>query len=76
MKVTSHHMMDAKVLWIDDKSAVVTYTWMGQGTYMDRPMPPQTFASTVWTQRNGKWVAVFHQESIAAIRPAAPAKKK
>jgi hypothetical protein len=31
--------MDAKVTWIDDKSAIVTYTWMGKGTYMNQPVP-------------------------------------
>jgi hypothetical protein len=41
---------------------------------MNQPVPPMTYASTVWTERNGKWVAVFHQESAAA--PPPPAKKK
>jgi hypothetical protein len=38
-------------------------------------MPETVYASTVWTERNGKWVAVFHQETGAAP-PQAPAKKK
>jgi hypothetical protein len=71
MKVSSWHIMDARVTWIDDKSAVVTYTWMGKGTYMNQPIPENVYASTVWTERNGKWVAVFHQETTAAP----PAKK-
>ena len=71
MKVSSWHIMDAKVTWIDDKSAVVTYTWMGKGTYMNQPVPETVYASTVWTERNGKWVAVFHQDTTAAP----PAKK-
>lgn len=73
VKVTSWHIMNAQVTWIDDKSAVVTYTWMGAGTYMNQPMPDTVYASSIWTERNGKWVAVFHQES-AATPPAA--KKK
>ena len=73
MKISTWHIMDTKVLWIDDKSAIVTYTWMGKGTYMNEPIPETTIASTVWTERNGKWVAVFHQETAKA--PAPPVKK-
>lgn len=74
MKIGSWHIMDAKVTWVDDKTAIVTYSWMGSGTYMNQPVPGSTFASTVWNERNGKWVAVFHQESAAA--PSAPPAKK
>jgi hypothetical protein len=74
VKIASWHIMDTQVHWVDDKTAVVTYTWMGSGTFKGEPFPPTTYASTVWTERNGKWVAVFHQESAAA--PPAPAKKK
>src|SRR5690349_13075595 len=73
MKVGGWHMMDEKVTWVDDKTAIVTYTWMGSGTYMNQPIPSTTYASTVWADKNGKWVAVFHQETAAA--PPAPAKK-
>jgi hypothetical protein len=74
VKISTSHIMDEKVTWIDDKSAIVTYMWMGKGTYMNQPVPETVYASTVWTERNGKWVAVFHQETGAA--PPAPAKKK
>jgi hypothetical protein len=74
MKVNSWHIMSPQVVWVNDKTAVVGYTWMGSGTYQGQPFPETTYASTVWTERNGKWVAVFHQESPAA--PPAPAKKK
>jgi hypothetical protein len=80
LKITSWHIMNPQVVWIDDKSAVVAYTWMGAGTYQGKPVPDQTIASTVWTERNGKWVAVFHQESTLGppppSAPPAPAKKK
>jgi hypothetical protein len=74
VKISTWHIMDPKVTWIDDKSALVTYTWMGKGTYMNQPFPETAYASTVWTERNGKWVAVFHQETGAA--PLAPVTKK
>jgi len=74
VKVSTWHIMNPQVVWINDKTAVVTYTWMGKGTFMNQPMPETVYASTVWTERNGKWVAVFHQETAAAPPPA-PAKK-
>lgn len=76
-KITEAHLTGSKVMWIDDKSAVLTYTWTGKGTFMNQPVPNKTYSSTVWTERGGKWVAVYHQESAAAPPPAAkkPAKK-
>ena len=74
VKIASWHIMDTQVVWVDDKTAIVRYTWMGSGTYMGQAFPPTVFSSTVWTERNGKWVAVFHQESAAA--PPQPPKKK
>jgi hypothetical protein len=73
VKIASWHIMDSKVTWIDEKAALVTYAWMGSGTYMNQPMPGSVFASSVWTERNGKWMVIFHQESAAT--PPAPAKK-
>jgi hypothetical protein len=75
MKIASQHTMDMQVTWVDDKTAIVRYTWMGSGTYMGQAIPPATYASTVWSERNGKWVAVFHQETPMAPPPP-PAKKK
>jgi hypothetical protein len=71
MKVATWHVMNPQVLWVNDKTAVVAYTWMGKGTYQNQPLPETTYASSVWTERNGKWVVVFHQESTAAPAPAA-----
>jgi hypothetical protein len=77
LKITTWHIMNPQVMWIDDKAAVVTYTWMGAGTYMGKPVPDTTYASTVWAERNGKWLALFHHESTVEAAPAAaPAKKK
>ncbi len=75
VKVGPWHIMDAQAHWVDDKTAVVTYTWMGSGTFKGEPLPSTAFASSVWTERNGKWVVVYHQESAAAPPPP-PAKKK
>jgi ketosteroid isomerase-like protein len=78
MKVTSWDITNPKVLWADPNTAIVNYTWTGKGTYQGQPMPSPTYATTVWTKKNGQWMAVFHQETNAMPAPAAakPATKK
>lgn len=61
-----------KVVWISDSAAVLSYRWTGKATIMGQPYG-DSHASTVWVNRNGNWVALFHQETPAA--PAMPAKK-
>ena len=70
-KMESWDITDSKVQWVDANTAVHTYKWTGKGTYKGQPIPSPTWASTVWTKKNGKWSAVFHQESPEA----APAQK-
>jgi hypothetical protein len=65
MKMTSWDITDVQTLWVNPNVAVLTYKWTGQGTYQGQPIPSPTWASTVWARRNGKWVALFHQESAA-----------
>lgn len=75
MKIKTWKISDEKVAWIDANTAVVTYKWTGSGTYQGQPIPPATYASTIWTKKGDKWVAVFHQESEAAkTAPKPPAK--
>ncbi|OFW11779.1 MAG: hypothetical protein A3H96_27000 [Acidobacteria bacterium RIFCSPLOWO2_02_FULL_67_36] len=69
LMIAEQHIVDPKVSWIDDKSAIVTYTWTGKGTWMKQPLPEKVYVSTVWTEKNGKWIAVYHQESAAAAPP-------
>jgi hypothetical protein len=70
IKVTASKVTNAKVQWVDHKTAVVYYTWTGAGTMMGQPLPSPTYASSVWTKRDGRWVCVFHQESTAVTPPA------
>ncbi len=68
-KMESWDITDSKVQWVDANTAVHTYKWTGKGTYKGQPIPSPTWASTVWTKKNGKWSAVFHQESPEAAPP-------
>ena len=76
VKIASYKISDEKVMWVDANTAVVAYTWTGSGTFQGQPIPAKVYSSTVWTKKNGKWVAAFHQESEAAppAKPAAPKK--
>lgn len=70
MKVTSWDITDAKTIWANPSTAIQTYKWTGSGTYQGQPIPSPTWCSTVWTKRDGKWMAVFHQESASMPAPA------
>ena len=65
IKVTSWAMSDEKVNWIDGNNAIVTYKWVGAGTFQGQPIPATVYVSTVWTKKGDKWVATYHQESEA-----------
>ena len=52
-----------RVLWSDENSALLLYARTGGGQFGDQSFAPVTLASTLWTKRNGKWVAVHHLET-------------
>jgi hypothetical protein len=57
---------DFKTTVIDEDAKIVTYTVKGTGP--DKK-PFTERASSIWVNRNGKWIAVFHQGTTAA-KPA------
>jgi hypothetical protein len=71
LKMSAYKISDSKFLWVDPSTVVHYFTWTGTGSFQGQPFKSPTYASTVWTKKGGTWLAVFHQESIAA----APAKK-
>jgi hypothetical protein len=64
--IKNYKISDEKVAWVDANTAIVAYKWTGSGTYAGQPFPGTVYASTVWTKRGDKWIAVFHQETAAA----------
>ena|SRR5688572_3080951 len=52
-----------KTLFLNDNAAVLTYRSTPKGSVM-------SLASTAFANRGGKWVAVFHQETIPTPPPA------
>ncbi len=73
VKVQSWNIDQSQFLWVTPQTVVHLYRWTGKGTMMGQAFPSPTWSSTVWASRDGKWIAVFHQETAAA--PAPPAKK-
>ena len=56
-------IVNPRVVWLSDDSALLTYAWTGTGTFGGQPLTPTTLASTIWVKRGGKWLAVHHQET-------------
>lgn len=73
IKLASFTIEQPKVMFLNDTAAVITYRFTGKGSMMGQPMPSPVLASTVYALRGGKWMAVFHQETIPT--PPPPAKK-
>jgi hypothetical protein len=70
MKMSSWDITESKVQWVDANTAIHSYKWTGSGTVQGQPIPSPVWASTVWSKKGGKWMAVFHQESPSMQMPA------
>ena len=68
-KIQSWDMDGSQFYWINDSTVVHIYRWTGKGTYQGQPIPSPVWTSTVWTNKGGKWVGVFHQETAAMTPP-------
>lgn len=71
METTEISLADWKVVTVDKDAAVVAYTANVKGTSGGKPMPATPVrASSVWVNRGGTWVGVFHQETPVKEAPA------
>jgi ketosteroid isomerase-like protein len=71
LKITSWDITESKIVWVDATTAIHSYKWTAKGTDHGKPLVSPVWASTVWTKKSGKWMALFHHESPL---PAADAK--
>lgn len=69
LKISSWDMTDTHTIWVNPTTAVLTYKWTGKGTYQGQPIPSLVWCSTVWANKGGKWMAVFHQETPGMAMP-------
>jgi hypothetical protein len=64
---------DWKMLPIDDDAVALTYQLNMKGTFKGQPAPPGPYrAAAVWFKRDGKWVAIFFQQTMISTEPPPP----
>jgi hypothetical protein len=65
---------DWKFLSIDKDAFIVNYTVNVKGKYRGKEFPAESSrASSAWVNRNGRWLAIYHQE--CPVRPPMPPAK-
>jgi hypothetical protein len=68
---------DWKFLPIDKDAALITYTVTAKGKSNGQEITPQPIrASSAWVNREGKWLAIYHQGTEVMNMPPAPAANK
>jgi hypothetical protein len=64
--ISQYTLTDFKVMMIDKDSALITYKADVKGSFKGQAFPPNpAYVSSVWAKRGGKWMAVYHQETMA-----------
>lgn len=84
LQLTALSFSDWKVLPLDKDAVLVTYTASINGRIKGQPLvSSRVRSSTAWVNREGKWLAIYHQDSEAkpaptpgANKPAAAASKQ
>jgi hypothetical protein len=61
-EVKSFTLSDWKVTMANPDTAVLTYKGVADGTCGGQPIPP-VWASSLWVNRKGRWLAFSHQET-------------
>jgi len=68
---------DWKFLPIDKDAGVLSYTVTVKGKSNGQEIPPQPLrASSAFVNRDGKWLAIYHQDTDVKKMPPAPSTKK
>jgi len=61
-EIKSYELSDWKLTTINSSTALVTYKGKTDGTCAGQPIPT-VWCSTIYVNRGGKWLALFHQET-------------
>ena len=62
-RLTKWEILNPQLRRLTDDSAIVVYTWTATGTFNGTRLPATMLASTAWTRRSGRWLAVHHQDT-------------
>ncbi|MDT4896745.1 MAG: hypothetical protein QOH25_1822 [Acidobacteriota bacterium] len=74
IEATDITLSDWKTVTLNKDAAVVTYTVDMKGTSGGQPIPPGAMrAGSLWVNRGGNWVGVFHQDTPVEEPPTKPA---
>jgi ketosteroid isomerase-like protein len=68
--LTEYSMEDVKFVPISANSGLISYKITETGVSHGKNFTAQVYVSSIWTERGGKWVCLFSQET-AARRPVA-----
>jgi hypothetical protein len=64
---------DWKMIPVDKDAAIITYSVTVKAKYKGEDVPPGPYReASVWVNRNGQWLAIFYQETIASKEPPPP----
>ncbi|HKG62286.1 MAG TPA: nuclear transport factor 2 family protein [Pyrinomonadaceae bacterium] len=64
-EVKSYELMDLKVTFLNNSTAILTYKSTQDATCGGEAVPPTVWSSSVYVLRGGRWYAASHQETTA-----------
>jgi hypothetical protein len=74
LDVTDVTFADWKMVPINKDAALLLYNVTLKGKFKGKDVPPGPYrASSVWVNRDGKWQAIYYQETMARTAPPPPA---
>jgi hypothetical protein len=71
-RLTDFTMEDVKFLQVSDKAGLISYKLTEKGVTHGKDFTAMVFVSSIWAERNGKWLCEFSQETTARMPPVAP----
>lgn len=67
---------DWKLMPIDKDALLLTYSVTIKGTFKNQAIPPGPYrAGSAWVNRDGKWLAIYYQETLPSKGPPPPPAK-
>lgn len=76
LTITDYSMSDVKVKPIDKDALILIYDITIKGTYKNVAIPPGPYHSgSAWVNRDGKWLAIYYQESLGEQPPQSTSPK-
>src|SRR5262249_47360939 len=68
LKLTEYDAGPMTIKMLGADGALVTYALKMKGTFKGKELPAHCYASAVWVRRDGKWLELHYQETIAPAK--------